>query len=212
MGGLQCCQSQTASTAEEIPIEQNDSNGVQLDGQGPPQTTVAGSPALVSDDQIFSDIDDAELKIFSSAFETFDPVEGLVGFDHMLLRAYICEHTCITEDSLDIILFQQEEGEGAQPALSLPAFSGIMRSFAIHDREMAQGWATISDGSDSVASPDARTGLVMMASDESVEVSEQQMDRMLNGVMAAAGPVVGREEWCTYAVHVARCLRAMRLR
>mmetsp|Transcript_45748 Transcript_45748/g.120924 ORF Transcript_45748/g.120924 Transcript_45748/m.120924 type:complete len:213 (+) Transcript_45748:19-657(+) len=212
MGGLQCCQSQTASAAEEIPIEQNNAEGVRPDGQSPPPTGIDGGPALVSDDLIFSDIEDAELKIFSSAFETFDPVQGMVGFDHMLLRAYICEHTCISEDNLDIILFQQEEGDGAQPALSLPAFLGIMRSFAIHDRDMAQNWATICDGSDSVASPDARTGLVMMASDESVEVTEQQMDQMLNSVMATAGPVVGREEWFTYAVHVARCLRALRLR
>uniref|UniRef100_A0A7S2KZI4 Uncharacterized protein n=1 Tax=Zooxanthella nutricula TaxID=1333877 RepID=A0A7S2KZI4_9DINO len=157
------------------------------------------------------DLEKAETLAYGSVFNGFGPGGGGVALDHAGLKNFVSENCAIPYSDVDTKLIQIAASKD-EMLISLSDFLNIMRDNSMSDDVILQKFMGLSEGEDTMASMDCRSGLAMLQDPDLLgacvnHVGNANWESILDAVMQFAEPTVTTEAWTAYCKRVARTAR-----
>lgn len=176
------------------------------------------APSKPSKDLIFTDLPRAEDMIFRRAFALFDDQRaGIIPQTHVLMRAYVLEHSTIKEDvRLDAEISRSASNiKHRVHFIDIQGFTDLMRKHCLGDNDAVTRWARVSKSRVTIDVIECREALgeffrVDLGLSDHETPTMLSSEALLDTVMAGCGVTVLREEWFRLIERAARMVRALR--
>jgi hypothetical protein len=171
-----------------------------------PLPHASGTGCAMSQDDIISNLEDAEYVVYGQAFSMLaNGGSGRVGLDFMAMREFLLNNTAITMEDIDIELLKvasPDEGIGRE------GFLDLLREFPVSEADSLAHFMDLSGNGESMASEECRTGLLLFGQQKlRGNFSEDKWERILNTIMWDAGVEVAMDQWLVYSKLIARMVR-----
>jgi len=149
---------------------------------------------------------DAEMIVLRCAFSLFDERRvGIVRQDHMLLLSYICEHTVLTEETVEVEI----NNAAINGHLTVHAFASLLQRNRLRRNEGATLWVRTCRSRWEICVEEGRAALRDMLV-EGYGCDPEQAEDILDSAMRNCVVSVTAEEWLLLTEHVSCLFRVLK--
>lgn len=206
--------SQAPSTPPQTPTSQAaPAPKAKAQAKASPGGGGGGSSEGLSFELVLSDLEQAELLAYGTAFSSFGAQEGSVPLDCAPLKEFLQTNSNCPYDQIEEVLLNFAMKYEPELKITQTDFMDILRQHATSDTEVLNRFMGLNGG-EPVSCEDCRSALLMMKLDmgaQATSVREERWETIFDSVMRNAEATVSMEAFRDYSFKVARIANVVHL-
>lgn len=163
---------------------------------------------------VLTDLEQAELMVYHSAFAGFSGGGNPVTVDNAALRDYVATNSVLNVEDLDVELLKAASSN-EEMVITQADFLKLLREHAASESQVLERFLGLSTDGESITSQDCRSGLLLFTTENmgalTTPITEARWDSIFDVVMGDSAPMVPMEGWSNYCKRVARIVRVTHL-